>query len=473
MTRRLINNNAHMISTADLHGLDGPPAQSQNKHREIQRKNKEILRLLPDNIWKGRRCFCVGGGPSLKDFDWSRLKGELTIGINRTFQYFVPTIIFSMDARFWTWIEQSKFGEVVRSRFLNYPGIKLWLNAANAPFPPDIYTLQCPGASVFTASTKDGLGGGCNSGFGALNLAVNLGASPIYLLGYDMKGGQDGLQDWFHAAHPVVQASSVYSTKFLPHFVRFADEINNRSEVINLNPDSALKSFKFGSLSTIKQKDRPVVVSYYTHDTPYFEEVDGFISSVRRFGLECDVQGIDSLGSWDANTYYKASFIRRMMAKYPGRSLLWMDIDARMWSYPDFLDDADFDLGIHIVNWADYGRRPGRGPELLSGTIYIKDNETTRAFVDEWINCNTDTEDKSRFEQHNLQSVLDNGWRGKLRFRELPATYCQIFDSMAGAGEPVIEHLQLSRKCRKTLNAVRQINKPSISAVMLAEGATE
>ncbi len=453
MPRRLINNNAHMISTADLHGVALPKSEAKQHGRAAVKRNKEILRLLPDNIWKGRRCFCVGGGPSLRGFDWSKLQGELTIGINRAFQHFDPTIIFSMDARLWNWIEKGIFGASARSRFINYPGIKLWLNAANAPFPPDIHTLRCPGTSTFTASMVDGLGGGCNSGFGALNLAVNLGASPIYLLGYDMKGGKDGQQAWYHDGYPVKQAGSVYE-KFLTFFDRFAMEANSRSEVINLNPDSALKAFDFGKMSTIKPKDRPIVISYYTHGTPYVGEVDGFTDSVRRFGLECDVEGIDSLGSWDANTYYKAAFIRRKMAKYPGRSLLWMDIDARMWQYPELLDDADMDVGIHIVNWADYGRRPGRGPELLSGTIYIKNNETTHAFVEEWITCNTDKVDQSRFEQFNLQSVLDQGgWRSKLRFRELPASYCQIYDTMAGAGEPVIEHFQKSRKCRRTLNA--------------------
>ena len=38
---------------------------------------------LEDDTWKGRRCFIIGGGPSLRGFDFSSLKGELVIGVNR------------------------------------------------------------------------------------------------------------------------------------------------------------------------------------------------------------------------------------------------------------------------------------------------------------------------------------------------------------------------------------------------------
>ena len=39
---------------------------------------QSLQRLLEDGAWAGRRCFIVGGGPSLKGFDFRRLKGELT-----------------------------------------------------------------------------------------------------------------------------------------------------------------------------------------------------------------------------------------------------------------------------------------------------------------------------------------------------------------------------------------------------------
>ncbi len=36
--------------------------------------------ILPKGSWNARPCFIVGGGPSLKNFNWDLLKGQITIG---------------------------------------------------------------------------------------------------------------------------------------------------------------------------------------------------------------------------------------------------------------------------------------------------------------------------------------------------------------------------------------------------------
>ena len=49
-------------------------------------------------MWKGRRCFVVGGGPSLQGFDFNVLKGELVIALNAGF-IINPTLSFIFDLR--------------------------------------------------------------------------------------------------------------------------------------------------------------------------------------------------------------------------------------------------------------------------------------------------------------------------------------------------------------------------------------
>jgi len=61
--------------------------------------NHFLIEVLPDNSWKGEDCYIIGGGPSLARFNWSLLKGKKTIGINRVYEKFDPSIIFSMDTR--------------------------------------------------------------------------------------------------------------------------------------------------------------------------------------------------------------------------------------------------------------------------------------------------------------------------------------------------------------------------------------
>jgi len=398
----------------------------------IKLEDRYLYKVLPDGIWKDRRCFIVGGGPSLKGFNFSLLKGELTIGINRAFEKFDPTIIFSMDSRFWTWVEEGKFGKEVTEKFHKYKGFKVWLNTFGFPYPEDIYLLNsATGAEeALTFSMKEGLGHGNNSGYAALNLAICLGANPIYLLGFDMKG-DNGKQKWWHDGYPQQQNEDVYKD-FKSNFEKAAPKIKEAGfKVINLNPDSALRCFEFGEFEDIKPIKRPLIVSYYTKNTGYEKEAKRLEESIKKFGLEYDIEEIESLGDWQKNTHYKATFIRKMMDRHPNRDLLWLDVDAVVHRYPILFDDIDTDLAIHYKD----------GKELLSGTLYFSNNERIKKLVDAWIEENKKNPDI--WEQKNLATTLKN-WNGKVEI--LPPTYCQIFDLMMNAGEPIIEHFQASRR---------------------------
>jgi hypothetical protein len=65
---------------------------------------------ISENMWKGERCFIIGGGPSLKGFDWSLLDGEKVIATNRGYQYCNPDIILGCDRRFFQAIQDLEFG---------------------------------------------------------------------------------------------------------------------------------------------------------------------------------------------------------------------------------------------------------------------------------------------------------------------------------------------------------------------------
>jgi len=396
---------------------------------------RELHAVLPGGSWKGHRCFVVGGGPSLREFDWSRLKGELVIGVNRAFEECDPAIIFSMDTRLWSWVEKGKFGEVLQKRFVEYPGLKVWLDTAHAPFPEDILTVKCIGYHQLSRDLAGGLGSGGNSGYGALNLALCLGADPIYLLGFDMKG-EKGKQAWFHSGYPIVQKENVYR-KFRSTFEQYADEINKWAKVINLSSNSDLRCFPFGKIEDVEPADHPVVISYYTKDTGYAVEVKRLRRSLYVHGLEHDVVGVDSLGSWQANTHYKAAFIRNMLKKYPSRALLFLDADAAVCKYPElFVGMTDIDIAVHFRH----------GKELLSGTLYFRNTEATRTLVDNWIALND--ANPSVWEQKNLATVLEK--MDGIRVHRLPPEYCCIFDTMIKeSGDPVIEHYQASRRLKK------------------------
>ena len=86
--------------------------------------------------------------------------------------------------------------------------------------------------------------------------------------------------------------------------------------------------------------------------------------------------------------------------------------------------------------------------ELHSGTLYLANNERVRLLLDRWIAVNVKMEHTGLFEQKNLELLLLGTGADGLQVLNLPDTYCQIYDTMADAGDPVVEQFQASRKFR-------------------------
>lgn len=212
--------------------------------------NRFMYEVLPDRSWKGKPCVIVGGGPSLKDFDWSLLRGWRVIGVNRVYERFDPTVIFSMDTRFLRWILDGKYGHETAEKFASSRAYKAWLCTYNCKLPDDIFILRVwrtysQGFRAFPDTMREGIGHGNNSGYGALNLAACLGASPIYLLGFDMKYGtqQSKARTHWHEGHPITHRPDTVQG-FVKYFQLAATRTKEMGlQVINLNPESALPYF--------------------------------------------------------------------------------------------------------------------------------------------------------------------------------------------------------------------------------------
>lgn len=208
--------------------------------------------VVADNAWSGQRCFIIGGGESLKDFDFSKLKGELVIGVNRAYERLDCTIMFASDAKYYKWIHKGKLGAEAKRKFEEFKGRKVWLDSARYCYK-GVHLLTGLNGHGLSFSMKAGLNYGGNSGYGALNLAVCLGANPIYLLGFDMKG-KNGKQAHWHDGYPKAQPATVYR-KFKAYFESATPILKEKGiKVINLNHKSALKCFEFGKFENIRRK---------------------------------------------------------------------------------------------------------------------------------------------------------------------------------------------------------------------------
>jgi len=213
-----------------------------------KQQQKFITEVLPIGSWNGKRCFILGGGPSLENFDFSLIKNELTIGINKSFIKFPTAVNFSMDAKFYEYVSKPNSADAVQNKiheqWLTYSGVRTFLQLDIKKQLENIYLVKKLTAKSISLNLEAGIYGGSNSGLGALMLAMALGANPIYLLGYDMKV-KDTKTHW-HSGYPNQTADSLIRRlgKFIQSFDECADSIKKAGfTVINLNPDSALICF--------------------------------------------------------------------------------------------------------------------------------------------------------------------------------------------------------------------------------------
>ena len=131
--------------------------------------------------------YIIGGGPSLKGFDFSKLEGKDTFAVNSSLQdvpnptYFITCCSGfarrAVSGKFWG--KKTKTILVVTERSIRY----------SKYFDEVISFNRCEGGIGFS---KDDFVSGYNSGFCALQYSVLAGYKKIYLLGIDLNitGGQ-------------------------------------------------------------------------------------------------------------------------------------------------------------------------------------------------------------------------------------------------------------------------------------------
>ena len=197
----------------------------------------------------------------------------------------------------------------------------------------------------------------------------------------------------------------------------------------------------------------PLVVSFYTCDTLYQLEVQNLIASCKKFNIEYEIEGIDSLGTWELNCAYKPFFLFEKLQKYR-RPLLWVDADAIFVQKPQILDVFAADLSAYIT--------PGLADEhrskVRSGTVYINATDKGAGLVRAWaLECQREMTNPERtvefWDQMALSRIMA-AQKEKADIRSLPLEYVKIFDHPEDNRQvlnPVITHSQASRRFKKSI----------------------
>jgi hypothetical protein len=428
--------------------------------QDVQRDNNAFANIVQDGAWKGRRCFIVGGGPSLEGFDWSLLDGELVIAANRAFESCNPNIIVSCDPVFTRWVKREQddgnglCSPESMQHFRDLKCLRAIVKVNKSNYSPGLNFLRFAGNDGFSSTLSDGVVCGRNSGFAALNLAVLLGASQIYLLGFDMQyRPSDNRAHYYDKGKPWKRQDPYRHYKH--YYDKVAPEIKARGQqVINLSLNSALECFEKAEFPA--PNDRPVYVSCYTVNSPYVKEIDKLITSLIQFGLPYDLWPYESFGSHFGNCSYISTVCREAVEKYPNRPVVFLPADAIVRCWPEVLEKmpGNIDFAAPYFKFSPSQKRK----ELNSSCLYFAPTATARNLTREWERrCKLDRQQR---DQNVLRDIIDEDkWGGE--WLNLPGEYCRIFDNTVQPGAenpPVIELFMASRRFRNWTNKKEKIN---------------
>lgn len=202
------------------------------------RRHNKINGLL-----RGKPCVIIGGGTSLSGFDFNKLDTYYTIALNHSIETYpkAKALLFG-DKIF---LNKTTFD--IRT----YRGL-IFASEKCTRTPPLDKMLGQDNVYIFNdnrmspeLNCKVGLYHPTSAGLLGLNLALQMRAAPIYLLGYDYYMAGERIhyfEDYDHHKKTTSQKLEAKTLKFA-YFERY------KNDVINCNPKSLVKIFKFKTLA--------------------------------------------------------------------------------------------------------------------------------------------------------------------------------------------------------------------------------
>jgi hypothetical protein len=201
-------------------------------------------RKYVDGMLLGKKCFLIGGGYSLKDFDFSILDPFYTIAINHS-------VIYYKNAKSCLFLDGSfldKNNNEARKFLKTFTGLIFCSfrteyqkeNKKAIPF----YVNKDRVEMNFTK----GLYGSRLSGMAALSLALIMGSSEIYLLGYDLND-QFKIKHFYNNEKFSYKNEGGYVKERIRNHIRaFKVYIPFKDRIFNLSQSSKIPFFEFKTI---------------------------------------------------------------------------------------------------------------------------------------------------------------------------------------------------------------------------------
>lgn len=196
----------------------------------------------PTEIWRGQDAFIIGGGPSLRDFDWSLLRGENTVGCNNAFRLGpeICKVCVFVDRKF-IFATENAPRKGFYDELAKFPNLIITNDGAlRMAKEPWLFWMPRRPKGLH----RDALGFNCNCGATAINVALLLGATTLYLLGFDMHLGMGGEPNYHE--HIIDRPSEEVYERMLASFGHVRNDLKAKfpdCRIFNVNSNSRLELF--------------------------------------------------------------------------------------------------------------------------------------------------------------------------------------------------------------------------------------
>lgn len=194
--------------------------------------------------------------------------------------------------------------------------------------------------------------------------------------------------------------------------------------------------------------------SFYSIASPYEKIVrDYLMDSCSKLNLQPLVVETQNFHNWYRNVAEKPKVILSLLNYIENdECLVFVDADAKIIQYPQLFHEIpeEYDIAVHYLNWNEwYGyKQPKPVMELLTGTMFLRNNDKIKELCKEWDKKAIETKE---WEQKVLQKVIKNY---DLKKYLLPCSYCYMASTPSGKPivkieEPFIIHYQLGRTLKR------------------------
>jgi hypothetical protein len=148
--------------------------------------------------WRGKSVAIIASGPSIKETELGHLRGIPVLAIKENIELYPDAeVVYGCDAAWW----------MFRDGLSRFKGVKLCYDDRPRQHYKDIHEIRIDREKDKILLDEPGLiGNGRNSGFQAINIAVQFGAKKILLVGFDMNDRNPdhwyGRNTWHGANNP-------------------------------------------------------------------------------------------------------------------------------------------------------------------------------------------------------------------------------------------------------------------------------